>query len=129
MNKRLVSGYFASNLTGSELRGIPTQPIPRVVVPGPARHNGKSAETLPQSIRYMGEGIRRYRYQPIIGIGNRQRDVMGVDVRYGVSSYNTVGMYRPPTAIANPTWRIANVTNGDIKRIEKLQKDRRSTTG
>lgn len=117
------------DVDGRRLTGIPSLPTPQVIVPGPAeRHPIKDSRTLPLSIRYMNVrgGLNlRYNNPTTQGLGNRQRNVLPADVWIVGNRYNKTAVYRPPVAVANPTWRIANVTNKDITRIEKLQAQKR----
>src|SRR6266542_649953 len=126
---RVEAGFHVSDVDGRRLRGIPSLPTPQVIVPGPAeRRPIRDSRSLPLSIRYMsltgGKHIR-YSSPTVQGLGNRQRNVLPADVWIVGNRYNKTRMYRPPVAVANPTWRIANVTNKDITHIEKLQMQKR----
>lgn len=126
---RLQAGFRTSDRDGRRLTGIPSLPAPQVVVPGPARRSAKNVVCMPMSIRYMGEDTKRYRIPSVQGLGNRERNVLPADVWVLGSQYNTTKLYRQPVAIANPTWRINNLTSKDIKRVEQLQKAKRTPPG
>lgn len=130
MRNRLTAGYRTSDLNGTRLPGIPSQPTPRVVVPGPViRTPLKSAHGTPMSVRYTGSSRFRYHIPVTQGLGNGQRNVLPADVWFVGNRYNKTARYTPPTAVANPTWRINNVTKGDIRNIEKLQAEKRRNYG
>lgn len=114
------------DVDGARLRGIPSKPAPWVgAIPGPARRNIVSALQLPMSVRYMGGRCNRYQQPMVQGLGNKERNVLPADVWITGNRYNTTALYRPPIAVANPTWRISNVTAKDIKSIKALQERKR----
>lgn len=84
---------------------------------------------LPMSVRYVGTERIREAISPAIAPGNSERNVLPADVWIVGNRYNKTALYRPPTAVANPTWRINNVTRGDIRNIEKLQAEKRRNYG
>lgn len=124
---RLDAGYRIQDVDGSRLSGIPSAPTPQVVIPGPVRRTANSALPVPRSLRYMGGHARRYTLPPVQGIGNLERNVLPADIWIVGNRYNATAVYRPPIAIANPTWRINNVTNKDIGAIKKLQERKRGS--
>jgi hypothetical protein len=127
---RLTAGFRTSDFNGARLPGIPTLPTPRVVIPGPVhRTPARSAMGLPMSVRYVGTERIREAISPAIAPGNAQRNVLPADVWITGNRYNKTALYRPPTAVASPTWRITNVTIGDIRNIEKLQAEKRRNYG
>lgn len=73
------------------------------------------------SIRYGGGHANRYVQPTIQGLGNRERNVLPADVWITGNNFNRTALYRQPIAIANPTWRIANVTERDVQDVKKLQ--------
>jgi len=124
---RLDAGFRIRDVDGSRLSGIPSRATPRVIVPGPARRNGRMIECLPMSIRYMVAKVAfRYQNPDTEGLGNRQRNVLPADVWIVGNQYNKTAVYSNPVAIANPTWRINNLTNKDIEGVQRLQDKKRA---